>query len=63
MGNLGIYTSYDEQLNGHIQEAVDISVESGYLIWLVSKRNKSGSLQVTNNYSYFNKNKKGREIL
>jgi hypothetical protein len=33
---LGIYTSYNESINGHIQEPVDISnKEGGYLIWLL----------------------------
>ncbi len=40
MGNLGIYTSYNEHLNGHIQEAVDISVKRRYVIWLLKSRIK-----------------------
>jgi hypothetical protein len=30
----GIYVSYNKQKNGRFQEAVDISNERGYLIWL-----------------------------
>lgn len=40
MGSLGIYTSYNEHLNGHIQEAVDISVKRRYVIWLLKSRIK-----------------------
>lgn len=40
MGNLGIYTSYNEHLNGHIREAVDISLNRKYLIWLLKARIK-----------------------
>src|SRR4030042_3454840 len=41
MGSLGIYTSYNERLNGHIQEAVDISVKRKYVIWLLKSRIKA----------------------
>jgi hypothetical protein len=40
MGSLGIYTSYNEHLNGHIQEAVDISVKRRYVIWLLKSKIK-----------------------